>query len=447
MDGSPLLNLNVLREFTRLLASRRLFGKEDRLLLAISGGIDSVVLCHLLVSCGYKVALAHCNFKLRGTDSDKDELFCEELARNLGLVFYAKHLPLTTRGKKMSVQEEARVLRYDWFEKLRKKEGYDYLLTAHHADDQAETLLLNLIRGTGLRGLRGIAEKDQYVVRPLLSFTRTEIASFAKENGIRFTNDRSNKSGKYRRNFIRLKIIPLLKKLNPSIISTLSENARRFSGEFTMLQCALEDQAAAFGGKEGYRKIGIKDLLASPAPEALLFYLLSQYGFQSKQTDQVLASVISGKGSGKSFTSPGYEITIDRAAIIIRPKTGAFSESASIQSLQRLKRSKLFSVERYRGEKTGPADLIVDEKKLMWPLTLRFPRKGDRFRPFGMKGSKLLSDYFREQKLNAFEKERTRVLENGNGEIIWIPGWRSDERYKVKGTEEKIIKLTYLEQA
>lgn len=405
-----------------------------------------MVLAHLLAQLGYRFAMAHCNFQLRGRDSDEDAAFCARLAKKLGVTLYQRtfHIP-----HKSDLQEQARDLRYRWFRELREHHGFHYVLTAHHADDQAETLLLNLIRGTGIKGLRGIAEKQNGIVRPMLVFTRKEIEEYARKKGISYRVDKSNSSDIYKRNFLRLHVMPLLRQLNPSVEVTFAENSMRFAEEYQLMTERLEQISWSLVSKENGRKtISIARLLDFSAPGTILRYLIADSGFNSTQVQQIVAHLLSRGIAGKQFSSPTHRLTIDRKKIVIESKGIALPADLIIASEADLRQQKHLRIEHVKSaDQAAGNELLISSRRLSYPLQIRSVRKGDKFSPFGMKGQKLLSDFAREQKLNVFEKERLRVLVNGNGDILWVIGHRSDERYRVRQGERDIMKITYLEQA
>jgi tRNA(Ile)-lysidine synthase len=436
----------MFQQFSRHVKSKALFSKQDRLLLAISGGIDSVVLCHLLKRFKVEVTLAHCNYKLRGKDSDADETFCRKLAADFEMPIRVKVFDVSTE-KKGSLQEKARKARYTWFRELLQEHGLNFIVTAHHAADQAETLLLNMVRGTGLKGMRGIAEKDGVLLRPLLPFTRAEITSYAKEHKIKYRSDKSNAKITYRRNFIRHKIMPLLKEINPSIETTLAADAERFRDEYSILSGHLSEISADLVTKEnGEIRIDIAELRKKTHVSGILHLLLEPLGFNSTQVQKVTEHIQEDGLPGKKIMAASYRLTIDRNKIIVQKKAVEGKGEQVLDSEQALEDVGNFKIQPVDSLSVkSKNELIVAPSRLQWPLVVRGVRRGDRFRPFGMKGKKLLSDYLREQKLNAFEKEKVRLLENGNGEIIWVIGHRSDERYRVEADDKTIIKITFIE--
>ncbi|MBL7922461.1 MAG: tRNA lysidine(34) synthetase TilS [Bacteroidia bacterium] len=437
------------KKFESNILKNQLFSKKDSLLLAISGGIDSVVLAYLLKSVGYKFALAHCNFNLRGKDSKADEAFCKALAKKLHVNFFSQHFDTKTYSKtnKMSIQMAARELRYAWFNELILKNKFDYLVTAHHANDVMETIFINLCRGTGIKGLKGIPEKTGNIVRPLLNFTKEEINSFAKKEKIKFRIDKSNLEDKYERNLLRLEVIPKLKKLHPSLEQTFLNNVSNFKAEADIVSDFLAEKTKLLISEKGEQVLINKARLKKEKHvSSILHYILETFGFNASQINDITTNVTEKGEVGKLFFASNFTLTIDREFIFIKPLVNRNPEAISIRSFNELKRSghlKLKKLSKF--ERTNKNELIIEKNKLIFPLRIRTKKTGDRFRPFGMKGFKLISDFLKDQKLNAFEKEKCLILENGNDEIIWVIGYRSDDRYKVTANNNELLKITVIE--
>lgn len=441
-----LLTLLVLKKFEDHIQKEQLFTKQDRLLVAISGGSDSVALVHLLKSAGYKPALAHCNFKLRGKDSDADEQFCKDLAKTLNLEFYAKRF--TTRQyclqNKVNIQLGARQLRYEWFSELIHLHDFDCLITAHHANDVVETVLLNLLRGTGINGIKGIPDKNKKIRRPLLPFKKVEIETYLKENKVKFRLDKSNEEEKYDRNFLRLKVVPQLKKLNPNLESTFFRNSLHFKQEASIVAEYLSNRAVELVTQNNDLLFINKTKLSKETHiESVLNYILADYGFNESQQQNIIQNILKDGLVGKVFHSPGHQLSIDRKDLVLKVTGSKVMDEISIGSLTELKKQSLFRLSKEKKFKLpSPAEFYVKESQVIYPLTLRFVKTGDKFKPFGMKGFKLLSDFLKDEKLNRFEKENCRVLVNGNGEIMWLLGFRSDERYRVDTGDSNLLKLS-----
>lgn len=423
--------------------------------MAISGGADSVALAHLLKEAGFKFELVHCNFKLRGRDSDKDEKFCKTLATQLNVTIYVECFDTNqyANQNKLSTQMAARKLRYDWFEKLMTEEKFDYLLTAHHANDTIETVLINLIRGTGIKGLIGIPEKNERIIRPLLAFSREEIDAYLKKNKLKFRVDKSNLEDKYERNFLRIHVVPKLKKLNPSIESTFVNNSTILSEEGEIISDFLNDKKQQLLKSEKDFYLINKDKLKKEKHRSTILYaILKPFNFSATQTDNIIENLNKEGLAGKVFKSKTHALTIDRAEIVIKTIQKIKPSPVIINSVHELNNLKQLGVKRindfdFSKPENLPkqSELIINEEQLIFPLTIRTKITGDKFKPFGMKGFKLVSDFLKEKKMNIFEKENCKLLINGNGEIIWIVGYRSDDRYKVNTKSKTVLKLSLIE--
>lgn len=440
---------SVQQAFKEHILSANLFKPSDNLLVALSGGIDSVVLVHLLVNTGFNVTLAHCNFKLRKAASDFDEDFCLDLAKRLGLKIYTKTMDVKAHQARTgtSVQMAARELRYGWFKSLLDKHNFNYLLTAHHGNDVIETIFINLIRGTGISGLKGIPEKSTQIVRPLLHFTKENIIAYATENNIAFRLDSSNLEDKYARNFLRLNILPAFKKLHPQVEQTLLNNVSNFKEEAAIVEDFLKAQAAKIvSEKSGLFFLDKMKLSGSKYVSSVLHYLISPFGFNATQIKNIRQHLAVKGLVGKIFNSATHTITIDRTHLVVKQNSSSEKINETFTSLQSFKKNTHLKVTRLTTfALPASTEMLVEENRLVFPLTIRARITGDKFRPFGMKGFKLLSDFFKEQKLNSFDKENCKLLVNGNGEIIWVIGYRSDERYRVKNKESELIKLSIID--
>jgi len=433
--------------FEEHITKNRLFSKKNRLLLAISGGVDSVVLAHLLKAGGYNITLAHCNFNLRGRDSQLDEKFCTKLASGLQVSIRTAHLDVQAHRRQhpASVQMAARELRYTWFAELMKKESFDYLLTAHHAGDQAETFFINLLRGTGIKGLKGMSTKTGHLVRPLLPFSKKVIAEYAEKENIGYRTDKSNEEDKYARNFIRHQVIPQLKKIDADFEAHLSRNMNHLKEEWEIVNEYLTARSRLLvkTGKE------ITTISKSVAGEkyaiSLLNFILSPYGFNSTQQADILKNLQSNAVSGANFNSPGYKLTIDRTTMVVMKGNQIYQDELLIHTLKELDQPGFIKVSHPK-KFTMPArsELYLHPARIIFPLTIRHRKTGDKLKPFGMKNFKLVSDLLKEQKLNTFEKDQCRLLVNGNGDIIWVMGYRSDERYRVDPAGKDFIKISLL---
>ena len=445
----------MLQVFIRYIEDKALFCKQDKLLVAISGGADSVALAHLLKQAGYNFELAHCNFKLRSKESDADEKFCKLLAKQLNVKIYTQQFDVKeySAKHKISIQMSARALRYSWFLELLEEKKINYLLTAHHANDTIETVLINLIRGTGIKGLIGVPEKNGEIVRPLLNFSREDIDKYIKKNKLKFRLDKSNLDDKYNRNFLRLNVIPKLKKLNPNIENTFIENSKIFKQEAEIVNGFLrEKQLELVKQKNELIYINKQKLKVEKHFSSILYFIINPLGYNASQAEDIKINVLENGLVGKIFKSKTHQLTIDREEIIISQNTIKKINSIKINSIEDLKKRKEFKMEKIVGiDFTQPYnfpkknELLIDSKQLIFPLTVRTKKTGDTFKPFGMKGFKLVSDFFKDQKMNIFEKENCKLLINGNNEIIWLIGHRSDERYRVNSQVKTLLKISTID--
>jgi tRNA(Ile)-lysidine synthase len=439
----------VLEKLRSFINKNALFTKNDKLLLAFSGGVDSVVLAMLLKEAGYNFDLAHCNFKLRGKESDADEKFCIDLAKKNKLRIHTKQFNTKATVKKTgaSVQMAARELRYNWFMELAKKNKYAHILTAHHANDNIETLLINLIRGTGINGLKGIPQKQNLMARPLLFATKESILAFAKKNKLKYRDDSSNDEVKYKRNYLRHEIIPGLKKLNPALESTFENNIRLFKQSAKVVRQFVNEKRKEIVIEENNSlKISLKKLLAEESAELLLFEWLSPKGFNTSRVEQIFEN-LSTKQPGKLFFSETHKALIDRDHIIVEPVEIKTPEKEFlIRDVKDFKKLPfIISADVSASKKiiSGKNIAQIDLEKPVFPLKIRKWKAGDKFMPLGMTGYKKISDFLINQKLNRFEKENIWLLLNKN-EVIWVIGQRLDERYKINPRTKKILKLELL---
>jgi tRNA(Ile)-lysidine synthase len=432
-----------LQNFTEYIRQNALFAPGHKILLAVSGGKDSVLMVHLFKQAGFNFGIAHCNFGLRGSESQRDEHFVRTLAAVLDIPLYVTHFETKTyaANHKISTQMAARDLRYHWFEELRTKEKYDYIAVAHHQDDAIETVLLNLVRGTGIAGLHGILPKRDFLIRPLLFLSRREIDNLINSNPIEYVEDSSNLSTNYARNKLRLDVIPRLKEINPNLEETFAHNIERFSAtEIVLQQRIAQLREEIFEERTNGIYIPIGKVVVLHPQRLLFFELLKPFGFTEVVAEEIITSV--EKQSGTSFYSATHRITIDRAELIIT-KTG---EEHNHQMIHRADKTvamgrhliKITYTEQIAFE-NNVHKAFADLDKLIFPLVLRSWQEGDRFMPLGMKNYKNLSDFFIDQKVPLPEKENIPILINGNWEIVWVAGMRQDNRYKVTATTKKVV--------
>jgi tRNA(Ile)-lysidine synthase len=418
---------------------KSLFSREDKLILGISGGADSVCLMHILLALGYRFDLAHCNFNLRGKESDEDEVFVQELAKKHQLKLHVKQFD--TEGyaaeNKISTQMAARDLRYAWFNHLLLTKNAKYIAIAHHENDDIETFFINLIRGSGLKGLLGISDKTNSIVRPLMAITRDEIESYLDENKLRYRDDSSNSSVKYLRNKIRHELMPLLAEMNPSIQQTISEEMRILEGVSQVYSCKIEEvRKDLMQEKNGIVQFETSDLLALKPLHNYLYELLSPYGFV---TIDAIAKALKGQ-SGKQFFSNTHQLLVDREFIFISELDVKKNESITIEEMTKeikhpiqLNFSKTDNLEWIKNKNIAQ----LDYDKLQFPLTLRKWKKGDKFMPLGMQTFKKLSDFFIDNKFSILDKNKQWLL-CSNNDIVWVVGHRIDERYKLQSKTKKV---------
>tara|TARA_B100000683_G_scaffold59920_1_gene58129 strand:- start:3582 stop:4895 length:1314 start_codon:yes stop_codon:yes gene_type:complete len=415
-----------------------LFSKGDKLILAISGGADSVALACLLKDTGYNFVLAHCNFKLRGNESDNDEVFVKNLAEKMELECYVKSLNTESYSKKnkISLQMAARELRYCWFEELRKEIDAKYILVAQHKDDNLETFFINLIRGSGIKGLLGIKSKRDKIVRPLLIFSRKQIENYLSIKKQKFRNDSSNSDVKYLRNNIRHHLIPLIKDMNPSFENTLSQEVDFLNEIYNVFMTNFENiKEELVEMTEKGCEIDKSKLLSIQNNKIFLREIITPFGFS--QCDKILESCRSI--SGKLFFSHTHKLLVDRKKLIIteiKKEKNLFIELEEFDNLT-YPISLRFRNSDQKQFNTNKNTVFLDKKKLIFPLTLRKWKQGDFFYPLGMNGKKRLSDYFIDNKFTQFDKEECYLLCSGE-DIVWIIGHRMDDRFKITDDTKKV---------
>jgi tRNA(Ile)-lysidine synthase len=443
--------MTMLDAFKKYVEKERLIRAQDKVLLAASAGVDSTVLCHLFHRAEIDFAIAHCNFQLRGKESDEDERFVKKLAEKLGVPFFvtAFDTPSISEKNKKGIQETARDLRYDWLQKTAEENGYQKIATAHHLDDNIETILFNFSKGTGIRGMRGIQPLRKNIIRPLLFATKNEILDFAQKEEIEYREDSSNLTQKYARNHIRHRVVPELEKVAPNFhhnaertISHLSE----MEALFLFFLQKIKEEVFSEAGDEV--KIDLKKLRSYPAYRTLLFELIRPYGFNSTQVDNIWQST--ENQAGKAFHSTDYLAVIFSFSLIIKCQEnirgGKYFIDKDIKLLP-LAKGHIALTPHCAPPTDFPNDASVawlDEDALNWPLTLRHWQPGDYFHPIGMGGKrKKLQDLFGDHKLSRFEKDGVWILESG-GKIAWVVGIRMDERFKVRASTKTCLRLEFV---
>ncbi len=452
--------MGLTEKFIKRVTAQSLFANGDRLVLAVSGGVDSVVLCELCHRAGYVFSIAHCNFQLRGEESERDELFVKELGKKYKVEVRVKRFDTEkyAAGQKRSVQEAARILRYEWFDELINDLNAQplvpnyLLLTAHHADDNNETLLMNFFRGTGLHGLTGIPVSYGYIKRPLLGFFKEELLAFANENKLAFVEDSSNQSSKYTRNFFRNELIPAISQVYPQVNENLQDNISRFNEVEKLYLFSVGELKKKLCRQKGAElHIPVKQLLQFNN-RAFIYEIIREYGFGEKQVGEVIK--LAASESGKFIESPGlqYRIIKHRHWLIISPVQPAGSAIIAIREEDRAIEYEggLLQLQPiiYSGQQppATATEAWLDAAELRFPLILRKWKTGDYFYPLGMKKKKKLSRFFIDQKLSKSAKENIWVLESGK-RIAWVAGHRIDDRFKLTARTRSAWKLTLISPA
>jgi tRNA(Ile)-lysidine synthase len=437
----------MLQAFKLYVNSAKLFHQADRILLAVSGGVDSVAMVRLFRDAGYKYGIAHFNFKLRGAESDGDEDFVKKLAESYGVPYYIRHFDTKQHAldHKISIQMAARDLRYTWFNELLNEHGYDYVATAHHLDDQAETFFINILRGTGISGMHGILPKQGKIIRPLMFATRERILEYAGKNDLSWRDDRSNKSRKYLRNKLRLDVLPELSKISPEFSYKLNESICHLRDVETIFNSHMAGVTADLVQHKPEGVLISIDWIYEYEPhETYLFELLKPYGFAFPVVKEIVRSL--DTFSGKIFYSPTHRLLRDRENFIIQPLAD-LNPGLSPNEILRIEKG-VTHIEKpvcLRADETdkindlpmGKASVAcLDLDKLIFPLKLRKWEKGDWFMPLGLKGKKKLSDFFVDQKVSLADKEKVWLLLSGN-DIVWVIGKRIDNRYRITSRTKK----------
>jgi len=434
------------------------------LLLAVSGGLDSVVLTHLVAAAGFDFAMVHCNFQLRGTESTRDETFVRALGTALGKKVFVKNFDTNNYAlaNKLSIQVAARELRYEWFPIISeewnislKAEGASaaakkvWIATAHHADDNIETVLMKFFRGTGIKGMRGILplQKDRQLIRPLLPFKKEDLLSYAKEKAIDFVEDSSNASNKYTRNYFRHELIPALKETFPSVEENIINNIHRFTEAEALYLQAIEihkQNLLVAKGKEMH--IPILKLMKSTPLHTIVWEIIKSYHFTAGQVDEVIK--LTTAENANYIQSPTHRIIKNRKWLIIATLQTELANCVVVAQEQNLvifENGKL-SIDSFLPSTitidSSPLNALFDANKIKFPLLLRKPKQGDYFYPLGMQKKKKLNRFFIDQKLSATDKERVWVLESDQ-KIVWVIGYRIDERVKITPASKRVVKISW----
>lgn len=432
--------------------ANELFTQQDKLLVTVSGGVDSMVLLFALQRLEFNIAVAHCNFNLRGNDADQDEAFVKDFCLQHHIPFFVTHFDTLAFAEKhkISTQMAARELRYNWFQEIADEHQFNYILTAHHADDQVETFLMNMIRGTGLKGLTGISAKNKNIIRPLLFAPKEEIIAYANAHHLPFRNDKSNDDTKYKRNFIRHEVIPTLEQINPNISQTILEEVNTFQSIYTFYQQSiqrLKTELLHLHETEDAYKISILEVAGRNIEAPILFELLRDFGFNMDQVNDLYKAL--NEQSGKQFFSPTHTILIDRAFIILRAhqevqKTTItiFEEDILFSTFSALNVEVLttFDISSIKKEKNKNI-AYFDYDALDFPLIYRNWEMGDKMQPLGMQGYKKVSDILIDNKIDLQSKQNTFVL-TGNNTIYWLCGIRQSDKTKITASTKRVLKVS-----
>ena len=422
----------------------RLLSREGLHLVALSGGADSVALLRILLDMGYHIEAVHCNFHLRGDESNRDEQFVKNLCQNYNIPLHLIHFDTAEYASlhQVSIEMAARELRYRYFDQLRQDIGAETVCVAHHRDDAVETFLMNLLRGSGIHGLTGIRPRNGYIVRPLLCVSRQDILQYLDSIGQNYVTDSTNLVDDVLRNKIRLRLIPLLDEMNPGASDNIARTA-------TYLSEAEKVYNAFCSVKEGNASplsLPISDIKDFPSPLCLLYEWLSPLGFNRTQIEQLLVSLDGSPGS-KEFTSPMHTLVIDRERLVVEPVSEPMRPVCIPEpGNYRMSDGRLLKVESSSDitiSKT-PDCATIDLSKVQFPLTLRPVRNGDAFCPFGMTGHRLVSDYLTDLKLSVLEKRRQLVVTDATDTILWLVGHRTDNRFRVTNDTNNILRLTLM---
>ena len=442
-----------LRKIEQFIEQKELMSKNQLYLVALSGGADSVALLLVLKRLGYNVEAAHCNFHLRGEESDRDEDFCKDLCCELDIKLHLAHFDTQTNASLhgISIEMAARNLRYNYFEALLKDINASAVCVAHHKDDSAETLLLNLIRGTGIEGLTGIKSKNNRIVRPFLCVRRNEIINYLEQQNQSFVTDSSNLVNDVQRNKIRLDVMPLLQTINPSVVEHLNQTSEYVEDATAILNTTLEqmyDRVVLLKTEE-QTIVDIERLEKEQSSNYLLWYILKNYGFNAAQIKQISSGL--KISVGRVWESAIHALTINNNKIIVEPLFTCDTKEYRLieEGLYHLN-SKLsieIKKESYSSDKgfsKDPKDVWIDADKVVFPLSIRLIKEGDRMIPLGMKGSKLISDMLTDLKVSYFDRQRQYVLLDNKQQIIWLLGHRIDDRYKITSSTKTVLKIKLL---
>ena len=440
----------LLEEFEKYIAENELFTHDDKLLLTVSGGVDSMVMMALTAAAGYRFGVAHCNFQLRGNESEEDEVLVENEARRYGVVFYNKRFDTVGEMERTgeSMEMAARRLRYAWFKELCEEHGYTAIVIAHHGNDSIETFFINLLRGTGLRGLTGISTQVGHIVRPMMFATRKIIHDYAVAHRIPYREDSSNRSTKYLRNKVRLGVVPMFKDIKPQFTNIMRRNIARLSQAQDFITSAIDIVKGEAMERSGDMHTLWVDRIRPTLPRHYVIYeiLSSEFGFKGDVVD-ALCRALDAELSGRRFYSREWVAVTDRGRVVVSPiaddddcevivEKGAIRSYAGGAALY----YEYCDIDFIDSLDQGNNVALLDADKLKFPLRLRRWQDGDWFVPFGMSGRKKLSDFLIDKKVSLAEKRRQFVLMSGD-DIVWVVGRRLDDRYAITRKTENVLKV------
>ncbi len=414
----------------------KLFSKRKSYLVALSGGADSVCLLRVMLSLGYYVEAVHCNFHLRGEESDRDEDFCEALTNDLqvGLHIAGFDTHAYAKEQKISIEMAARELRYRYFGQLLRERELDGVVVGHHRDDAIETMLLNLVRGTGIDGMKGIQPKRGPLLRPLLAVSRQEIEAYLDELGQDYVLDSSNSVDDVKRNVVRLRLMPILRTLNPSVEENLMKTISQVNDSLDILYWAIEDAKKRVSRKSGNTiTVDVPDLLCEVAPETILWEILKYEGFSSGEVMQIFDCLNSPR-TGSLWYSPTHTLLIDRDLLVVRP-IDMEDRRVNLLNVTTCDVDDKFEIIKEKNR------VSLDASKVKMPLTIRFTKRGDWFVPYGMEGRKSIAKYLAEEKVPLTEKRFTNVVTDIEGNILWVVGHRVDNRFRITETTTQALIL------
>jgi len=437
----------MFQTFQQYIQDENLFAASSKLVLAVSGGADSMVMLKLFQQTNYEFCVAHCNFKLRGVESDGEEVFIRDYCGEHGIELFVNQFDTReyARLEGISIEMAARDLRYGWFDELRKQLHYDYLVTAHHRDDLVETMLINLARGTGIRGLCGIQSKNGEVVRPLLFASREEILAYADQNHLPYKHDSSNDELIYQRNIVRHQVIPLLESINPAFRRNAAKTAAILKETTAIYQQKLDEIRVQVVTEEGEEaRLSIAELQQLKHGQSVLFELLHPYGFNAEQVNEIWDAMEAE--AGKSFFSKTHRLVKDRQAFILSALSDVadarFYIEADAETIREPLPVRLETIAKSPAFRfsTNPLIADLDYDQLQFPLILKKWEQGEYFVPLGMSGMKKISDFFIDEKLSIPEKESAWILYSGK-KVVWIVGRRIDDRFKITPNTRTVLRI------